>query len=213
MTEEKHIVIKDLQYCDFVCPDCDSAFMSAQMLAVHRYRQHGTLRQIRAYAEGAVCYLCLQVFDNRRQLIGHLAEKSPRCAFNLMLRCPPLDRETQRLLDLQYKVDGRNAVASGHHRSWGPKDVEQSMGPSLPPILNANFKINGINSQYFRQVMDYGLRMEFDDFPSATVLWRVAESPNDDVVLRLTSADELMYGAGDKGDDDEIEADLGDDLE
>ena len=75
---------------------CGKMFLSAKALAVHKARVHGYRQPAHFYAgEDMIWHCCLLQFGCRQHLVTHLAEKSPLCLLNTLLRCPPISREDE----------------------------------------------------------------------------------------------------------------------
>ena len=99
---------------------CGKLFNSAKALAVHRTRMHGYRQPAHFYAGGdMICHCCLLQFGCRQHHVTHLAEKSPLCLLNTLLRCPPLSREEETVLRLQAS-EIKNREAPSAYRISGP---------------------------------------------------------------------------------------------
>ena len=101
---------------------CGKAFATSAALAVHRTQVHGYLAATSFYAEDDhLCTCCLVQFGCRRMLISHLAQKSPLCLLNCLLRLQPLSAERELLLrteDREKNPSGKSAHAA--FRVYGP---------------------------------------------------------------------------------------------
>ena len=99
---------------------CGKSILSTAALAVHKTRMHGYKQPAAFYAgEDGICHCCLLQFGCRRHLVTHLAEKSPLCLLNTLLRCPPLSRDDEA--EIRTRADGlKCSDAPAAFRITGP---------------------------------------------------------------------------------------------
>ena len=126
------------------CPSCAMQLADHQRLAVHRYRVHGAVSEVRCMIETTWCPVCLLQMWTRTRLVEHL-RKSQSCACNLQMRALRLPLWRAEELDEEARVLDRQTKRSGLRRGVALLPCEHLLGPRWPdvPVADSDARRRG----------------------------------------------------------------------
>ena len=116
----------DLQ---FPCRHCDMVFTTRQAVAVHNYRVHGMVRDIRRKVNTHFCVACLQLFGSVERVVCHLREKAARCMATYIASMPDLDDKALEVAVQAAAAEARACVAEGRKRHFAATPAIRLCGP------------------------------------------------------------------------------------
>ena len=139
------------------CEVCGNSFPTRQAMQVHRNRQHWLLSEIRWYLRGTQCEVCALECHTRYHIIEHVAQKSPICRSNYVLRgrrlepeevlaldvaetervrlCRQQSRNPRRLQVPAYRLGFPSLPVLREDGTWVPGDSGHPLGPNRRMLL------------------------------------------------------------------------------
>ena len=141
------------------CSVCAALFDSKQAAAVHEYRQHGKISDIKAKVSSHHCVACMQYFGSYERVICHLREKATRCLASYIADVPDLDAETAKEINEASLEESRACVQAGRKRHFACAPAIRLHGPltrtaTLSGICHARLLRDGKRGRSVQDVLD-----------------------------------------------------------
>ena len=143
----------------FPCICCGQVFGTKQGLAVHAYKAHGLIRDVRFKIDTHFCVACLQHFGSVERVVCHLREKSTRCLATYLVGMPDLSPEDCDQAQDAAAAEARACRAEGRKRHFASTPVIRLAGPLSPQamlagICHAKLLRDGKRGRSVGEVMD-----------------------------------------------------------
>ena len=141
------------------CLTCGEVFGTRQALAVHAYRAHAVVRDIRAKIGTHWCAACLQHFGSIERVVCHLREKATRCMAAYLMSMDDLDQEAREQATKAAAAEARSYTAEGRKRHFASAPAIRLAGPlslhaTLAGICHSSLLRDGRRGRSVSEVMD-----------------------------------------------------------
>ena len=149
-----------------LCGPCQMRFKSAATWAVHAFKCHQRINQLRQFTQGTSCMKCAKDYFSHTRLVRHL-KYNKECAAYHLARYRPSDPEPGR--------NSRHFNRNEPEVLSPPVDTAVEIEGPLPlPYLISEEHPHGETTELLLKVFDTPIEARFD-FSSSTTMWSVVE--------------------------------------